>query len=99
MACRLARVVFAGAVVVLAGWTSMARAQSVVYVIRHGHREPNHEELSPLGKAQAAHLARLLENAGITSIYTSDVPRTKDTADPLAARRSPRCAGPLTANR
>jgi broad specificity phosphatase PhoE len=60
-----------------------ARAQQAVYLVRHAHRTDG--ALSDIGLAQAAGLACLLKDAGITAIYTSDVPRTAQTAASLKA--------------
>ena len=60
-----------------------ATAQQVIYLIRHAHRTD--EPLSAVGLAQAATLASLLKDSGITAIYTSDIDRTKQTAEPLRA--------------
>lgn len=80
------------AALALAGaWTAagapLAGAQEVVFVVRHaeaaedGTRDP---ELAPAGEARAAALARLLERAGVTAVYTSEMRRTQATAAPLA---------------
>jgi broad specificity phosphatase PhoE len=39
--------------------------------------------LSPAGVHRAAVLAKMLADAGITAIFTSDLRRTKDTAKPI----------------
>lgn len=61
-----------------------ARAQRAVYVIRHAERQG--ESLSAAGLARADRLADLLEHAGITTICTTQIERTKQTADPLRKR-------------
>lgn len=72
-------------------WSVAATAQKAVFVVRHAEKasESNAPEtpLSEAGKARAAALARLLADAGITVIYTSDTVRAKDTAAPLAKQR------------
>src|SRR5205085_12256093 len=40
--------------------------------------------LSEIGKERAEKLARMLADAGVTAIYTTEVDRTKQTAAPLA---------------
>jgi broad specificity phosphatase PhoE len=64
-------------------WPATASAQKAVYLVRHAHRTG--EELDETGIAQAATLACLLKDSGITAIYISDVPRTRNTAEPLRA--------------
>jgi broad specificity phosphatase PhoE len=66
-----------------AAWPAPAAAQQAVYLVRHAHRTT--EALSPEGLAQAATLACLLKDSGITAVYTSDIDRTKKTAAPLTA--------------
>lgn len=41
-------------------------------------------ELSEAGRARAESLARMLKDAGITAIFTTQYKRTKQTAEPLA---------------
>lgn len=64
-----------------------AEAQRAVFVVRHAEKVDNSRdpELSEAGKTRAATLARMLKDAGITAIYSSDFKRTIHTADPLAA--------------
>lgn len=83
--------------VVVSGWVSptVAEAQMVI-LVRHAERadagapagaamtaNPD-PELSDIGRARAKALAALLEDAGITAIYTTEFRRTRDTAAPLA---------------
>ncbi|HEV7701073.1 MAG TPA: histidine phosphatase family protein [Pyrinomonadaceae bacterium] len=65
-----------------------------LYFIRHGQSAGNAEgrfgghgptPLSPLGVQQAERTARLLVNEGIEAIYSSDLPRAIQTAQPLAS--------------
>ena len=58
-----------------------------VFLIRHAEREEEPRQDPPLkkeGVARAQELARLLGNAGVKAIYTSQFTRTKQTAEPLA---------------
>jgi broad specificity phosphatase PhoE len=66
-----------------------AYAQKAAYVVRHAEIPTSMQDpsLSPDGVARAKALARLLGNAHIKAIYTSDVKRTKQTAEPLAIDR------------
>ena len=60
-----------------------------VFLIRHAEREDEPRQDPPLkkeGVARSQELARLLGNAGIKAIYTSQYARTKQTAEPLAAK-------------
>ncbi|MEQ9570005.1 MAG: phosphoglycerate mutase family protein [Longimicrobiales bacterium] len=81
----------------LAGTAGVAAAQaasddgvSVVWLVRHAERaddgmgdQPD-PELSAPGRVRAAELARLLGDAGITSIHSTPFRRTRQTAAPLA---------------
>jgi broad specificity phosphatase PhoE len=64
-----------------------ARTPGVLFLIRHAERADESDDtlLSPAGEARAQSLARLLKDAGITAIYTSQYRRSVDTAAPLAA--------------
>lgn len=64
-----------------------------LYLIRHGQSAGNAEgrfgghgptPLSALGQEQAAKTAKVLANEGIHAIYTSDLVRAVQTAEPLA---------------
>ena len=64
-----------------------AVAQSAVFVVRHAERADTSPDsvLSAAGEARAARLLDVLEGAGITQIYTTNLRRTIQTAAPLAA--------------
>lgn len=64
-----------------------------VLLIRHGQSEGNAERrfgghtatpLSPRGRRQAQALARALKDEGLTALYSSDLVRALETAEPLA---------------
>ena len=60
-----------------------------VFLIRHAEREDEPRQDPPLSKdgvARSQALARLLSNAGIKAIFTSQYSRTKQTAEPLATK-------------
>jgi broad specificity phosphatase PhoE len=66
-----------------------ARAQKVVYFVRHAEKGPEATDppLSSTGAKRAKALARILKDADIKVIYTSDTRRTQETAQPLAESR------------
>ena len=60
-----------------------------VFLTRHAEREEEPRQDPPLSKdgiARSQALARLLSSAGIKAILTSQFNRTKQTAEPLAAK-------------
>jgi broad specificity phosphatase PhoE len=59
---------------------------TTVILVRHGERSPGDGDvpLSDRGRERAAALARLLVDANIRSIITSDMIRTQQTAAPVA---------------
>ena len=60
-----------------------------VFLIRHAEKEDEPRQDPPLkkeGVARSQELARVLSGAGIKAIYTSQFKRTKQTAEPLAAK-------------
>ena len=63
-----------------------ASAQEAIYVVRHAERADQSADavLSTEGVGRAYRLRDLLHDAGITSIFTSELRRTIDTAKPLA---------------
>jgi phosphohistidine phosphatase SixA len=69
-----------------------AFAQHTIVLVRHAERadagtQPAagaDPDLSPQGRTRAASLARVLADARITAIFTSEFKRTQQTAEPLA---------------
>jgi bisphosphoglycerate-dependent phosphoglycerate mutase len=65
-----------------------SEAQQVIFLVRHAETvAPRGTDLRPLseaGQRRAVLLAKLLKDAGINAIYTSDLERTVKTAEPLA---------------
>jgi broad specificity phosphatase PhoE len=71
----------------LALFASAAGAQSIVFIVRHAEKATSggdDPDLSEAGRARADLLAKMLHDAGITSIYTTEFKRTQQTAAPLA---------------
>lgn len=65
-----------------------SEAQQVIFLVRHAETvAPRATDLRPLceaGQRRAVLLAKLLKDAGINAIYTSDLERAVKTAEPLA---------------
>ncbi len=82
------------AIALLCG-SAPAYAQQTIFVVRHAERADSVKgtaptmaadpELSEAGKARAQSLAAALKDARITSIYTTQFKRTRQTAEPLAS--------------
>jgi len=80
------RIVLCLAVLLAAGCEPEGQT-SVLFLVRHAERaaEPADDPgLTPEGAERARELARLLGQAGITRIHSSDTRRTLETARPLA---------------
>jgi phosphohistidine phosphatase SixA len=77
-----------GAVVVFAYFSTFSRPITTVVLVRHAEKniEPDNPNpnLSPEGQARAQELVRILGNAGVTAIYSSQFVRTQQTVQPLA---------------
>ena len=68
--------------------TAAATAQKAVFVVRHGEKISNQDErLSEAGKARGELLAKMLADAGVAAVYSTDTERTRDTARPLSEAR------------
>ncbi len=65
---------------------STATAQSTIFIVRHAEKADatKDSDLSEAGRARAEALARMLKDANITAIYTTEFKRTQQTAAPLA---------------
>jgi phosphohistidine phosphatase SixA len=62
---------------------------TTVFLVRHAEKADGQGQDPPLseaGKLRAEALARLLQNAGVKGVYTSQFLRTRQTAEPLAKR-------------
>ncbi|MBV9009845.1 MAG: histidine phosphatase family protein [Verrucomicrobia bacterium] len=79
------RFLFAAVIVLLA--TGRLKASPVIFVVRHAEKLAmlgNDPNLSPAGQKRAEALARMLKDANIMAIFTSQFKRTQETAAPLA---------------
>jgi len=66
---------------------SVASAEPVVVIMRHAEKAANdlkYPNLSPAGRARAEALAKILKDAGITTIFVTEFKRTQETAAPTA---------------
>ena len=66
---------------------SVVAADPVVIIVRHAEKaanDPKDPDLSPAGRARAETLARILKDAGIIAIFTSEFKRTQETAAPTS---------------
>lgn len=72
--------------VLLAAGALWAQAPTTVVLVRHAEKEAGSGDvpLTKAGQARARELRRVLGDAGIRAIYTSDALRTRQTAEPLA---------------
>jgi broad specificity phosphatase PhoE len=62
-----------------------AEAQKAVFVVRHGEKTSDKQELlTDAGRARAQRLEAMLRSAGISAIYSTDTERTRGTVQPLA---------------
>ncbi len=74
---------------ILAG---VSETSTLIFLTRHGEAEPPpytddppNPPLASAGRARAAALGELLAGAGITRVLSTDLARTRGTAEPLAA--------------
>ena len=76
----------------LLGMSSRAQQQetiNTIFLLRHAEKTDDGTSDPPLtlkGQERAASLADLLEDAGITGIYSTDYKRTRQSVEPLAER-------------
>lgn len=68
--------------------SEMTRFQSpaTIFLVRHAEKSTDKDDpaLTTQGRQRAERLADLLKDAGITSVYSTDYSRTRDTAAPMA---------------
>jgi broad specificity phosphatase PhoE len=65
-----------------------AQEGTVLFLVRHAERAEDGGDdphLSPAGRERAALLGRMLANARVTHIHSTDLHRTRETAAPLQA--------------
>lgn len=80
------------ALVITGATATPAFAQRTIVLVRHAERadagtQPAANadpDLSPAGRTRASSLARVLADAKITTIFTTELKRTQQTAEPLA---------------
>lgn len=77
--------------IMLAAWGSAQGAEpaGTVILVRHAERAGGMSDdvgLSEAGRCRSEVLARMLADAGVKRIYTSEVARTQQTAEPLAKK-------------
>ncbi len=87
----LARKFRATLTILLMAWATALAAQPApsVILVRHAERAGGMSAdvgLSQAGRCRAEVLAKMLADTGVTRIYTSEVARTQQTAEPLAKR-------------
>jgi phosphohistidine phosphatase SixA len=78
-------------VVVMALAAPEALAYQAVFLVRHAEKQSVKDPDTPLslgGEDRALALYRLLRNAGVTHVVTTELKRTQQTADPLASNLS-----------
>lgn len=64
-----------------------ASAEPFVVIVRHAEKannDPKDPDLSEAGHARADALARVLKDAHVTAIFTTELKRTQQTAAPLS---------------
>jgi phosphohistidine phosphatase SixA len=79
-------------VLVLLATALPALSQEAIFVVRHAEKQSDSNDppvpLSEAGTARARRLAELLKDAGVTAILSTDMVRTRSTAEPLARMRN-----------
>ena len=75
-------------VIASTAFSAMAESPITVFLVRHAEKETSGADpsLTEAGRARAELLTGLLADAGITTIFTSQYNRTRETAAPLAKR-------------
>jgi broad specificity phosphatase PhoE len=67
-------------------FVGVGNAQTTIFIVRHAEKADatKDTDLSGAGRARAEALAKILRDANITAIYTTEFKRTQETAAPLA---------------
>jgi broad specificity phosphatase PhoE len=74
-------------------WSILAplvSAQSTVFIARHAEKaeadaaDPKNPDLSDVGRARAESLGKMLRDAGLTAVFSTEFKRTQQTALPAA---------------
>ena len=65
---------------------SAVAASPIIFVVRHAEKsaDGNDPDLSAAGQERAEALARIVKDAEITAIFTTEFKRTQETAAPIA---------------
>lgn len=64
---------------------ALSQNEGVIFLVRHAERGPGDAALlNPAGEERARCLAQTLRDSHIAKIFTTDVKRTQQTAEPLA---------------
>ncbi|MDX1476341.1 MAG: phosphoglycerate mutase family protein [Saprospiraceae bacterium] len=86
-------ILLTGLVAPTTGCAQESADATVYYVLRHAEKAeppadaPGDPHLSVKGHARAAQLAKLLEHASLTDIFSSEYRRTQETVAPLAGQQ------------
>ena len=75
--------------IALGGWMAAQQSKTII-IVRHAEKvsEAADAGLSPTGLKRAECLAETLKDANVGAIYTSEVKRTQQTAEPLSKAQS-----------
>ncbi len=63
---------------------------AVFFIIRHSEKDTaggSNADLNPIGRGRAKALRKMLEKVKITGVYSTNTPRTRNTAAPTAKRK------------
>lgn len=65
----------------------MDKGTTVFFIVRHAEKDTaggSNADLNPVGRGRANALVKMFKRTHIHKVYSTDVPRTKSTAKPLA---------------
>ena len=93
MKLNLSRAVCQAVIAGLLSWACAIAAEPTrtVIIVRHAERAPGNDpsvSITEAGRCRAGVLAGMLSDAKVRSIYTSELVRTQQTAEPLAQKLS-----------